>query len=100
MSSRRFDPHQTALPAHLGRSHPWIQPVQTRTQQLFILRCRTCGQMGHLWLSENGQRDWSFTTVGFIGLAVNRHNPPNSVLRCNGCSSPQVAVTLAPPQPG
>ena len=30
---------------------------------------------------------------GFIGLAVNRHNPPNSVLRCNGCSSPQVAVT-------
>jgi hypothetical protein len=74
--------------------------VPTRTQQLFILRCRTCGQTGHLWLNENGQRDWSFTTVGFIGLAVNRHNPPNSVLRCNGCSSPQVAVIVAPPQPG
>ncbi len=67
-------------------------PVSTRTHHVFSLRCRTCGQIGHLWLNENGQRDWSFTTVGFIGLAVNRHNPPNSVLRCNACASPQVWV--------
>lgn len=68
-------------------------PVSIRTHQLFSLRCRTCGQVGHLCLIENGQRDWSFTTLGFVGLAVNRHNPPNSVLRCNACGSPQVHVT-------
>jgi hypothetical protein len=67
--------------------------VSTRTHQIFSLRCRTCGQIGHLWLNENGQPDWSFATLGFVGLAVNRHNPPNSVLRCNACGSPQVLVT-------
>lgn len=67
--------------------------MSTRTLQVFGLQCRTCGQTGHLWLSQNGQRDWSFAADGFIGLAVNRHNPPNSVLRCNGCGSPQVYVT-------
>jgi hypothetical protein len=67
--------------------------VSTYTHQFFHLRCRTCGQIGHLSLNENGQRDWSFTTLGFVGLAVNRHNPPNSVLRCNSCGSPQVLVT-------
>lgn len=66
--------------------------MSTRSHQTFSLRCRTCGQAGHLWLSQNGQRDWSFTAVGFVGLAINRHNPMNSVLRCNACSSPQVAV--------
>ena len=69
--------------------------MTSHSQQVFLLRCRTCGQSGHIRLSETGQRDWSFTAVGFIGLAVNRHNPPNSVFRCNGCSSPQVAVTPA-----
>lgn len=71
--------------------------MATRTYQVHPLICRTCGQSGHLWLTEYGrQRDWSFTTVGFIGLAVNRHNPANSVLRCNACNSP--LVTVGPPQ--
>jgi hypothetical protein len=72
--------------------------VPTRTHQVYGLRCRICGQAGHLSLNQNGQRDWSFTTVGFIGLAVNRHNPPNSVLRCNACGSPLIEVTA--PSPG
>ena len=66
--------------------------MTTYTRQVFALRCRNCGQAGQLWLTENAQRDWSFATVGFVGLAVNRHNPPNSVIRCNACGSPQVAV--------
>lgn len=69
--------------------------MPTRSHQVYHLRCRTCGQTGELCLSQNGQRDWSFTAVGFIGLAVNRHNPVNSILRCNGCSSPQIQVELA-----
>jgi hypothetical protein len=64
--------------------------VSTYTTKLYRLRCRNCGQAGGLWITEDGQRDWSFATVGFIGLAVNRHNPRNSVLRCNACGSPQV----------
>jgi hypothetical protein len=66
--------------------------VSTYTTQPYRLCCRNCGQTGGLWVTENGQREWSFATVGFIGLAVNRHNPPNSVLRCNACGSPQVHV--------
>ena len=73
--------------------------MSTRTHQLYSLRCRTCGQTGHLWLNQNGQRDWNFTAVGFIGLAVNRHNPTNSVLRCNSCASPQVAVEIVDTPP-
>lgn len=57
------------------------------THQSYRLHCRQCGQHGELVLMTRGQRDWSFMTVGFIGLAVNRHNPPNSVLRCNSCGS-------------
>jgi len=71
--------------------------VTPHSHQVFALCCRTCGQAGHLWLTEHGQRDWSFTTVGFSGLAVNRHNPPNSVLRCNSCGSPQVLVERSTP---
>jgi hypothetical protein len=66
--------------------------VSTYTTQLYQLKCCNCGQAGGLWVTQNGQRDWSFATVGFIGLAVNRHHPPNSVLRCNACGSPQVRV--------
>jgi hypothetical protein len=66
--------------------------VSTYTTQLYRLRCHNCGQTGGLWITEDGQRDWSFATVGFIGLAVNRHNPRNSVLRCNACGSPQVRL--------
>jgi hypothetical protein len=62
--------------------------------------CRTCHQAGHLWINQNGQRDWSFTTVGFIGLAVNRHNPPNSVLRCNRCGSSLVEIAARPETAG
>ncbi len=69
--------------------------MSTYTTQTYRLACRTCGQTGGLWITENGHRDWSFATVGFIGLAVNRHNPPNSVLRCNACGSPQVHVDCA-----
>lgn len=59
---------------------------------LFRLVCRTCGQSGALHITTSGPRNWSFVTVGFVGLAVNRHNPPNSVLRCNSCSSSVVQV--------
>lgn len=75
-------------------------PLVIRTHKVHPLRCRNCGQTGHLWLAEHGHHDWSFTTVGFIGLAVNRHNPPNSVLRCNGCGSPQVSVDPTATQAG
>lgn len=59
----------------------------------YRVRCRQCGQHGELMVMTSGQRNWSFMTVGFIGLAVNRHNPPNSVLRCNGCGSSFTEVT-------
>lgn len=65
------------------------------TTQLFALLCRTCGQGGTISITQNGQRDWHFSAVGFIGLAINRHNPSNSVLRCNACGSPQVRVEPA-----
>jgi len=68
--------------------------------QIYHLHCRFCGQHGELSLTSRGQRDWAFTAVGFIGLAVNRHNPPNSVLRCNACGSPHVEVAPAETQPG
>jgi hypothetical protein len=67
-----------------------------RTETLYILACRTCGQRGEMRITENGQRDWAFAAVGFFGLAVNRHNPPNSVIRCGGCSSPHVAIERGP----
>lgn len=66
--------------------------MSTYTTQLYQLKCRNCGQAGGLWVTQNGQRDWSFATLGFIGLAVNRHYPPNSVLRCNACGSSLVRV--------
>jgi hypothetical protein len=71
--------------------------LDTSKPKIFHLRCRTCGQTGHLRLADPGLRSWSFTMVGFIGLAVNRHNPQNSVIRCNACSSPLVVVTLDQP---
>ncbi len=64
------------------------------THTLFRLVCRTCGQSGALHIT-NSNRSWSFVTVGFVGLAVNRHNPPNSVMRCNGCGSSVVQVEPA-----
>ncbi len=74
------------------------------THTLFRLACRTCGQNGALHITTNRAGGWSFVTVGFVGLAVNRHNPPNSVLRCNSCSSSVVQVypweTNAPPASG
>lgn len=59
---------------------------------IYRLTCRTCGQAGSLHITLNGPGHWSFVTVGFIGLAVNRYNPSNSILRCNACSSPVVYV--------
>lgn len=75
----------------------WLEnrPVTMRTQQVFDLRCRTCGSNGELWLSSNDRHGWSFSSIGFVGLAVNRHNPPNSVMRCNSCGSPQVRIEFA-----
>lgn len=58
----------------------------------YPLVCQTCGQTGYLHMTVGGHGGWSFATVGFIGLAVNRYNPPNSILRCNGCSSPMVRI--------
>lgn len=65
----------------------------------YTLGCRNCGQKGILSISTHGQLDWSFATVGFIGLAVNRYNPANSVLRCNNCGSPVVSVEPVGPDP-
>jgi hypothetical protein len=62
------------------------------TTRVYPLRCRNCGQSGFISIAQNGQRDWHFTAVGFFGLAVNRHNPSNSVLRCNSCGSSLVQV--------
>jgi hypothetical protein len=66
------------------------------THTIYALSCRTCGQVGSLHLTSSGPSSWSFATVGFIGLAVNRHNPPNSVIRCNSCGSPVVDVKIEP----
>jgi len=69
--------------------------VGQAARRRYRLHCRQCGQHGELVLLTTSQRDWSFMTVGFIGLAVNRHNPPNSVLRCNDCGSSTVEATPA-----
>jgi hypothetical protein len=88
-----FDRDQIVLDAKLGASAGLaIHAVAPSTTQVFDLYCRNCGQTGHLGLTSRGKGDWSFTAVGFIGVAVNRHNLPNSVLRCNGFGSPQVSV--------
>jgi hypothetical protein len=83
--------HADGIPGVLGLPH--------YTTRIYPLRCGTCGQAGSLHISEDGQSNWQFATIGFIGLAVNRHNPPNSILRCNACSSPIVRVET-PPQDG
>lgn len=62
---------------------------------IYKLSCRMCGQVGSLHITTHSWNHWSFVTVGFIGLAVNRYNPPNSILRCNACSSPVVQVDPA-----
>ena len=67
--------------------------MQAQHPRLFDLLCRMCGQAGCLRLIDNGHRGWSFTAVGFVGLAINRHNPPNSVIRCNACGSSLVAMS-------
>jgi hypothetical protein len=66
------------------------------TQETFSLRCRDCGQEGQLCVTTNCRtHDWSFVTVGFIGLAVNRYHPAMSILRCNRCWSSDVRFPLA-----
>ena len=62
---------------------------------LYRLTCRTCVQHGELWITHTERGDWAFATVGFIGLAVNRYNPANSILRCNSCWGPHVTVERA-----
>ncbi len=62
------------------------------TTRIYQLQCCNCGRRGWISISQNGHLNWHFTAVGFAGLAVNRHNPPNSALRCNGCSSSLVHV--------
>lgn len=69
-----------------------------QTEQLFRVVCRHCGQHGELRLTTSGPRDWCFSTLGFVGLAVNRYNPANSVLRCYGCGGPHVWIEPMPPQ--
>jgi hypothetical protein len=74
------------------------------TRTFYRLTCRTCFQHGELWITDARLGGWAFATVGFVGLAVNRYNPQNSVLRCNGCWGPHVTVAhggpVAPtPQP-
>jgi len=60
----------------------------------FDLACRNCGQKGQLSITSSSQWAWSFAAVGFQGLAINRFNPPNSVIRCNGCGSSIVKVQV------
>ncbi len=56
------------------------------------LCCNNCGQDGQLWITHSSPESWSFAPVGFIGLAVDRFAPSNSVLRCLDCGSTDVAV--------
>jgi hypothetical protein len=66
------------------------------THATYTLRCRDCGQTGQLCVTTHVRsRDWSFTAVGFIGLAVNRYHPAMSVMRCNRCWSSDVRFPLA-----
>lgn len=63
------------------------------THQNFECTCRSCGEQGFLSITIDGRGDWSFAPAGFIGLAVNRSNPSDSVLRCITCGSSGVDVT-------
>ena len=67
--------------------------MQIRHTHAYDLRCRNCGQTGGLWITEYVNGGWAFAPVGFVGLAVNRFNPHNSVIRCNACGSSVVEVT-------
>ena len=58
----------------------------------FDLECQRCSGSGEILICSSGQNDWNFVTVGFVGLAVDRHRPERSVLRCNGCRSERVSV--------
>jgi transcription elongation factor Elf1 len=72
-----------------------------KTCNNYALACRNCGQTGQLSITSNSQYGWSFIAIGFDGLAVNRFNPPNSVIRCNTCGSSIVRVettSLTSPQ--
>lgn len=64
----------------------------TRVWTRYPARCRNCGQSGllHVWSDD---KRWGFVAQGIIGVAVNRHNPVNSVVRCNACQSPVVEIT-------
>lgn len=59
----------------------------------FDLRCRRCSETGELYLLVGDRVDWSFVPVGFIGVAIDRHTPERSVLRCIGCRSERVEMT-------
>jgi hypothetical protein len=77
-------------PLNLTSSGRAIPMEANRT--LYRLTCRTCSQHGELWITDTRPGGWAFAAVGFIGLAVNRHNPQNSVMRCNACWGPHVTV--------
>ena len=68
-----------------------MQQEQRYHSESHALRCRDCGQAGELHVTiDTHTRGWSFTTVGFIGLAVNRYQPTHSIMRCNRCWSSDV----------
>ena len=62
----------------------------------YDLTCRSCGGKGMLSITgvQSGG-DWSMAPVGFVGLAVDHHNPSNSVMRCVVCGSSDVAIGVA-----
>ncbi len=61
----------------------------------YAAQCGNCRQHGllHVWTDD---KHWGFVAQGVIGVAVNRHNPVNSVVRCNACQSPVVEISLQP----
>jgi Zn finger protein HypA/HybF involved in hydrogenase expression len=57
----------------------------------YTLECESCGKTGQLFITQ-GPLDWSFAPVGFLGIAVNRQDPNDSVLQCIECGSGRVRV--------
>lgn len=59
------------------------------------VHCRYCGRNGRLSLWSGPQQAWGFSADGFAALAVNRIHPENSLMRCHGCGSSVVALTIS-----
>ncbi len=61
-------------------------------ETVHALECEHCGTTGKLFITQ-GPLDWRFGSVGFVGLAVNRQDPKDSLLQCIECGSGRVSVS-------